>query len=200
MWGPYLFFWHRLQLNLLNRCCGKLIYLDIGPLLRSDNIWHTCKYCFSLPHPCALLSLPLHKPIFPFFFTSIPLSLSFSLCGECVSPRERCVGAAPSLCSDLLLRRTWLPKHPVGCLATLSVHGNGANKPSHLHQLYPHNQSLNVAIRSRTRILYLGYSEQVESNVTVKQSPCLNTSCFWGMRAHQFSAKTTKLLRVQKGW
>ncbi|KAF0032078.1 hypothetical protein F2P81_016633 [Scophthalmus maximus] len=45
--------------------------------------------------------------------------------------RVRCVGALPSLCIDPLLRCTLLPQHPAGCLATLSVHGNGANKRLH---------------------------------------------------------------------
>lgn len=134
-------------------------------------------------------------------FSLLFLSPSLSLCVESVLVHVKGVWvqlplSAVTRCSAALGFQSILS----GCQATFSVHGNGANKPSHLHQLYLYNQSLNVAIRRRTGIQYLGYSEQVESNVTVKQSPCVNTGCFLGVRAHQFSAKTTKLLRVQKGW
>lgn len=73
---------------------------------------------------CHLIECWVLSPSWPVCF-SAPVLSSVGCRARCFV-HERCVGARPSLCGDLLLHCT--PQHPVGCLATVSVHGNRGNK------------------------------------------------------------------------
>lgn len=110
----------------------------------------------------------------------------------CCSVDESRVGAHPSLCGDPLLCCT--PQHPVGCLATVSVHGNRGNNRPHSSSACTLQLGLNCCNQERrvTGRIKGGTCEQTQLMLMFSPRGCsLRTEmadrrrcpCRWGQQA-----------------